>query len=247
MDGDAHERGIEREYGRPRGSGKGRIAFMVVIGVNFAFQMTRDSKTIGVVSRVVMTTLVLGVVVWRLLFIWRGRTFVAADGITARGAVRVRRTSWHDIYDIRVEPSRSQRSGDSQWFTYLYDNEGRRILLPNVDDWQLPDFGAEIDGLRDVAARHRGMTWERRPEVEALIRRRAGHRKAWVRAYIGALLVLLAMFLLLLWQVATTGVARPFLLLVCVPLAAFALLAALLNWRWESQVQRALREPEGLS
>lgn len=55
------------------------------------------------------------------------------------------------------------------------------------------------------------------------------------------------MFTLQLWQIATTGVARPFLLLVRVPPAAFLLFAAVLNWRWESQVPRALREPEGLS
>ncbi len=68
------------------------------------------------------------------------------------------------------------------------------------------------------------------------IRRQSGHHKAWERATSGALFVLLAMFLVLLWQVVTGRDTEPGLLLGCVPLAAFALFAALLHWRWESQV-----------
>lgn len=236
MGQDMHERGIEREYGRRRRNRLGWFAFMGVAVANSVYQMNRDPNIFDHRARLVMDLLLLWLFVWALLSSWRQRTFVTADGIAVRGAVRTRRRSWHDIYDIRVEPRRNQRSGDSQWLTFLYANDGRRLLLPHVDDGQLPEFGAEIDDLRETAARHRGMAWEQRPEVEERIRRQAGHRKAWERATSGALFVLLAMFLVTLWQVATGRDTEPVLLLVCVPLAAFALLAAILHWRWKSQV-----------
>lgn len=236
MGQDVHERGIEREYGRRRRIRLGWFALMGVAVANSVYQMNRDPNIVGERARLVADVLLLWLFVWALLTSWRRRTFVTADGVAVRGAVRIRRRSWHDIYDIRVEPRRNQRSGDSQWLTFLYDNDGRRLLLPHVDDGQLPEFGAEIDGLRETAARQRGMACELRPEVEERIRRQAGHRKAWERATSGALFVLLAMFLVTLWRIATGRDAEPLLLLVCVPLGAFALFAALLHWRWESQV-----------
>ena len=236
MDQDVHGRGIEREYRRRKRIRRGWLTFMGIAVGNSVYRMNRDPNILGDRARLVIDALLLWLFIWALLASWRQRTFVTADGIAVRGAVRTRRRSWHDIYDIRVEPRRNQRSGDSQWLTFLYDNDGRRLLLPYVSDGQLPEFGAEIDELRATAARHRGMAWEQRPEVEERIRRQAGHRKAWERATSGALLVLLAMFLVTLWQVATGRDVEPVLLLVCVPLGAFALLAALLHWRWESQV-----------
>ncbi|MER7927522.1 PH domain-containing protein [Streptomyces sp. NPDC096057] len=246
MGQDVHERGVEREYGR---QGRAHLVWsglMVIVAVNTVYQMNRDPNILGDRARPVIDILLLWFLGWALLAGWRRRTFVTADGIAVRGAVRTRHRGWHDIYDIRVEPRRNQRSGDSQWLTYLYGNDGRRLLLPHVDDGQLPQFGAEIDDLRETVARHRGTTWERRPDVEERIRRQSGHRKAWERATSGALLVLLAMFLVTLALVVTGRDTEPLLLLVCVPLAAFALLAALLHWRWKSQVPppgAGFREP----
>ncbi|XUL89827.1 PH domain-containing protein [Streptomyces galilaeus] len=243
MGQDVHERGIEREYGRRRRIRRGWFAFVGIAVGNSFYQMNRDPNIFGDGTRLVVDALLLWLFVWALLTSWRQHTFVTADGIAVRGAVRTRRRSWHDIYDIRVEPRRNQRSGDSQWLTFLYDNHGRRLLLPHVDDGQLPEFGAEIDDLRETAARHRGMAWEQRPEVEERIRRHSGHRKAWERATSGTLLVLLAMFLVTLWRVATGRDTEPVLLLVCVPLGAFALFAALLHWRWARLTPRAKSAP----
>ncbi|MFE2418700.1 PH domain-containing protein [Streptomyces hokutonensis] len=153
----------------------------------------------------------------------------AGDGVTVRGAFRVRRLAWPDIYDLRVEERPKQTRADVRWWTWLYDNDGRRLLLPNVDDWQLPDLRAEIDDLRTVAATHRGMAWEPRPEVEARIRLRAGHRKAQERAITWALLAFFAGLVYLMWEVTTGGEPHPFLLLLCVPLAVYALLLPFLR------------------
>ncbi|MFI6037837.1 hypothetical protein ACIBBD_27385 [Streptomyces sp. NPDC051315] len=71
------------------------------------------------------------------------------------------------------------------------------------------------------------------------MRWRAGHRRAWQRSRIGAALVLAAMCVLWSGQELVTGTrGRPFLLLVCVPLASLAVLAALLHGWWELRAGR---------
>jgi hypothetical protein len=185
------------------------------------------------------------IVVWVVLFHRRARTFTEADGITARGALLTRARAWHEVYDIRVEPNPHKNGAyQPRLLTYVYDTDGHRLRLPHVDDLQLQDVGTEVADLRAVAARHRGAAWERRPSVEARIRRRAGHRRAWGRAWTGAFVVFFCMVAVLVVQLLAGEVVRPALLLLCVPLGSFVLLAALLNWRWESQVPRHLRDPE---
>ncbi|SEE11747.1 PH domain-containing protein [Streptomyces sp. 3213] len=216
-------RGIEREYRRWRKASRGRIVFAWIISGNCVFQMARPDS-IPVRYKVLVLALIAALALWGVLATLRGLTSVGADGVTVRGAFRVRRRAWHDIYDLRVEERPKQSRADVRWWTWLYDNDGRRVPLPNVDDWQLPDLRAEIDDLRTVAAAHRGMAWEPRPEVEARIRLRAGHRKAHERAVIGAVLAFFAGLMYLMWEVTTGGEPRPFLLLLCAPLAVYALL-----------------------
>jgi hypothetical protein len=167
--------------------------------------------------------------VWAFLAVRRGLT---SDGIAVRGAFRVRRRAWPDIYDLRVE-RRNDKTADARLFTWLYANDGRRLPLPNVDDWQLPDVRAEIDELRGAAAQYRGSAWELRPEVEARIGLRAGRRKAQERAVTGALLVFFPAIAYLVWEVSVDGGHRlfAFLLLLWAPLAAYALLVTLFRMR----------------
>ncbi|MDV9175173.1 PH domain-containing protein [Streptomyces sp. W16] len=194
----------------------------VVIG-NCLLQLTRPDH-IPVRYKLLAPAVIAALLVWAGLAARRGLTSVGADGVTVRGAFRVRRRAWHDIYDLRAEERPKQGRADNRWLTWLYDNDGRRFLLPNVDDWQLPDLRAEIDELRALAAAHHGKVWEPRPEVEARIRVRAGHRKAQERAIIWALLAFFAGGICLVWEVTTDGEPHPFLLLLCAPLAAYALL-----------------------
>ncbi|MFJ5308324.1 PH domain-containing protein [Streptomyces sp. NPDC088350] len=226
MDGDRNR--IEREYRRWRRMSRGRLAFTWIVGGNCVLQMTRPDS-IPVRYKLLVLALVAALAVWGVLATLRGLTSVGADGVTVRGAFRVRRRAWHDIYDLRVEERPKQARADARWWTWLYDNDGRRLLLPNVDDWQLPDLRAEIDDLRTVAAAHRGMAWEPRPEVEARIRLRAGRRKAQERASTGAVLAFFAGLMYLLWEVIVGDEPHPFLLLLCVPLVAYALLLPFLR------------------
>ncbi|WP_327403032.1 hypothetical protein OG194_24985 [Streptomyces sp. NBC_01288] len=197
MGEDVHERGIEREYGRRRRSSWRRLIPLTVIVANCVLQLTTDSDVAGVPSRTAIVTILLSSLTAMLLFRWRGRTIVGTDGITARGTLRSVTRTWHTVYDIRPELNHAGKLDGSEWLTYLYDVQGRRFLLPYVDDWQLPDFHAEIADLRATAALHHGTTWEPRPATEALIRRRARHRKAWEFACLTGFIAVFAAFVFL--------------------------------------------------
>ncbi|MDQ0933672.1 PH domain-containing protein [Streptomyces turgidiscabies] len=173
----------------------------------------------------------------------RAHTRVTATGITVQGGLGSRSWAWHKVYDIRVERApRGNSPMGPQWLTYLYDVEGRRHLLWHLDDWQLDDAYAEVSELCLSAAPYRSLTWEPRPQVEARILRGAARRKAWTWAAYSALAVLIATFVVGIWAVIDGRPEHPFLLLVCVPLASFAVLGAVLHRYWTSHPPRSLAQ-----
>ncbi|MFD5797807.1 hypothetical protein ACFWIO_30630 [Streptomyces diastatochromogenes] len=238
---DTYGSGIEREYRKRRKTPPLMALSMGLLGLNALFQLSRQHTTPQWVPASLAAFYLLAAA-RMVVYMQRGRTLVGARGITARRALTERSRTWHEIYDIRAEPVPNAAKPARKWFTFLYDTEGRRFVLPHMDDWQLDDVPAEVAALREAAARHRGAAWERRPEVEARIRRRAGHRKAWERSVTGGLIALGCGFLL--WVVLLFTMAHPptRLLFLWLPLGTFAVLAALLHWRWEAQVPPALRE-----
>ncbi|MGW2746704.1 hypothetical protein [Streptomyces sp. NPDC001450] len=239
---DAYGGGIEREYRKRKKTPPLMALSMGLLGLNALYQLNRHHTMPEWVPASLAACYLL-LAAQMVVYMRRGRTLVGARGITARRAVTERSRAWHEIYDIRAEPVPNAAKSARTWFTYLYDTEGRRFVLPHMDDWQLDDVPAEVAALREAAARHRGAAWERRPEVEARIRRRAGHRKAWERAITGGLIALGCGFLL--WVALLFTMDRPpsLVLFLWLPLGTFAVLAALLNWRWESQVPKALQQP----
>ncbi|ANP55910.1 hypothetical protein J2Z21_007807 [Streptomyces griseochromogenes] len=239
---DGYGSGIEREYRKRR-----RIPLLMsfsigLLGLNGLHHMW-EHHTLPHWVPLSLLALYLALFAKMALYTRRGRTLVTAHGITARRALTERGRAWHDIYDIRVEQVPNAAKSARKWITYLYDTEGRRFVLPHMDDLQLDDPRREVAALREAAAPHRGAAWERRPQVEALIRRRAGHRKAWERAVTGGLIALLCGFLLWVALLFTDPHPPTLLLLLGLPLATFAVLAALLHRRWESQVPAAPWEP----
>ncbi|MES5821570.1 PH domain-containing protein [Streptomyces sp. RG80] len=224
--------GIEREYRKQR---RLPMAFLLAMGAILLSSVLRlFDRASGISLWVRVGLVVFGAVSlgWVVLRLRRARTVVTADGITVRGAHLERHRAWHDIYDLRVEalPSSAHYQGP-KYATFLYDTEGRRILLPHVDDRQLEDPWTEIAGLKESAARHRGAAWEQRPAVEGLIRKRATQTKAWVRAATGAVITLMFSFLTWVVLVFTSDEPSQLLYFVYVPLSAFALLAATFHWR----------------
>ncbi len=187
--GDA--RGIEREYGRRRALSVSwwQIVINVFIGGFLVLQVTTNPYASRLGYAIVLLVIVLTRVLMAVLYRQRARTIVDTQGITSRGAVQTETRTWHDVYDIRAELNQNGRIEKARWTTYVYDNDGRRMRLPYFDDWQLPDFHAELADLRAVSALHRGMAWELRPEMEDRIGRRTRNSKVWALVSVAAVII----------------------------------------------------------
>lgn len=231
----AYEGAVEREYRKVRKVPWTTAAAMALVVGHGLLHLARTNRILPQWAPDAFIGCYVLLIGWMALYLRRGRTLVGPHGITVRRAMTERTRAWQDVYDIRAEPVPHATSYQRKWLTYLYDTDGRRFLLPHVDGWQLKDPPGEVAELRAVAARHRGAAWERRPEVEARIRRRAGHRKAWESAVTGTLIVYGAAFVA--WVVLLFTMDRPpgSLLLLWIPLAAFTVLAAVLHWRWAAR------------
>lgn len=200
MVGDSGGDGIEREYRRrrPLSVAWWQVGIDVLVYGTVVVQTTMVNPPFpaGRWFNIVLLVLVAVRFVLALLYRWRGRTIVAAEGITAREALRTATRNWHDIYDIRAELN-ARGVENAEWITYVYDGDGRRTRLPYFDDWQRPDFHAELADLRAKSAQHRGLAWELRPEVEDRIRVRARHRKVWGAGFLTAAVAGFAAFVFL--------------------------------------------------
>ncbi|MFF4506476.1 PH domain-containing protein [Streptomyces sp. NPDC001401] len=242
--------GIDRVYRRRRKPPLQQLGLLGLLGANAFFQAGRfsDPYTHGdgppgwppLAFGLLVATTFVRVALEQL----RAHTRVTTAGITVQGRLRSRSWTWGEVYDIRVEraPRGWGPQGGPQWLTYLYDFEGRRRLLWHLDDWQLADPYAEVSELCLSAAPYRSLAWEPRLQVEALILRGAARRKAWRWAVYGAIAVLVAMFVVDFWEIVNGGPDHPFLLLVCVPLASFAVLGAVLDRYWTSRPPGSLAQ-----
>lgn len=226
MEGDS----FEREYRKRRRLPAAFLLMMAALVLSSVFRAF-DSNALPLWVRMGLMVFTVGCFGWIVLKLRRGRTVVTADGITVRGAHVERHRGWHDVYDLRVEalPSSAHYQGPRH-VTFLYDTEGRRFVLPHVDDRQLEDPWTEVAALKESAARHRGAAWEQRPAVEALIRKRAAHVKAWVRAATGGVVAFGIGFMTWVALMFTSDDPSMLVYFVYVPLLAFGLLAALFHW-----------------
>jgi hypothetical protein len=155
----------------------------------------------------------------------RGRTLLGPDGITARGALRVRRIAWADIHDIRPEPSKDR----PLWVVRVYDRTGRRFVLPHVNNEQMDD-PAEVEAIIDAWRMRRGPDWAPLPGTEAAIRLRAAHRKAWMRAGIVGVVAMVGTFAASI-ALIFKDVGVPEYVMWVVPAAVFGVTGAALSLR----------------
>lgn len=222
---DQENGGIAREYRRTRRV-PSQFVLLVIAGVTVSatsvLSLTESGPSAWNGLALALWLVVIGRAV---LEQWRARTSVTADGVTVRGALRTRSWAWSDVYGIRVEET---KQGFPRWSGYLYATDGRRVRLPHLDEYQLPDPIAEVADLYATAVRLGLTSPETRPDVEERIERGARRRKAWRRAAVASAVVAVAMFVLDSWMLFTDRPTHSFLLVLCVPLlclpAAFLVL-----------------------
>ncbi|MGW7524697.1 PH domain-containing protein [Streptomyces sp. NPDC054783] len=236
MDEDGSTRVYHRQRRRPL---RAALLPLVLLG-NAALQTVRTHDDLPIWWAPVLLAALVAVGVWGALSEWRAHTVVTARGITRQGPLRARTWAWSAVYDIRIENSGSRPlNAHPRWPAYLYDSEGRRFLLPQVNEWQLDDPYAEVAALRAAAWRY-GMPYGQRAETEERILRQAGRRRGWQWASVAAVVVFALMLVVALAEDVAGTPANLFLLLLVIPLAAFGLLGLLLA---RFCAARALRLP----
>lgn len=84
------------------------------------------------------------------------RTWTAtnAEHLTVRRPLTTLTIAWRDIKAVELK-----RHWNGTESAFAYDADGRRINLPHLNSWTVPNFRAEVDRLRDTWTRHRGADW----------------------------------------------------------------------------------------
>ncbi|KUO12075.1 PH domain-containing protein [Streptomyces sp. DSM 15324] len=227
--------GIEREYRRVRTVPVvyvGLVAAALVVGVGLLRLTTPGTRPLDLLTPAIWVAVGTRVALEH----WRARTSVTVEGVTARGPLRTRTRAWSEIYGIRVEGGR--RGGSSRWPAYLYDTDGHRIRLFQVDELQLADPIGEMADLSATAVRLGLMSSATRPELEVLIARRARRRTAFQRAVVGCLIVAVAAFVVFTWLLLTDRPTHTVLLLLGLPLLCLPVLFLALDRLGETLAAR---------
>ncbi|MFB6618474.1 hypothetical protein ACIGFK_29320 [Streptomyces sp. NPDC085524] len=125
--------------------------------------------------KVLGTGLVLVLGGWALAARRRQFTRVDLKGISRANGLRSRRLAWNDLHDIRTMAVPQGGPGPTT-VTYAYRTDGSRLLLPCVDDVELPAVEQEVLVLRSLLVELRGTDWTPDPRAG---RRIAGQEARW--------------------------------------------------------------------
>ncbi|MEV7322527.1 PH domain-containing protein [Streptomyces sp. NPDC093970] len=173
--------GVERVYRRRRRLPRRYFLVLAAIVGGSYLRIYTDDTGLRVWGSLLFGLLFLIILVMVPLNQYRAHTRITAQGVTAQWALRARTWAWREVYGIRVERVPGGTSGVTypDWVVYLYDFDGRRFPLPQLNNWQLDDPYAEITDICLTAVPYRGFDWELRPAVEEQIVRRIARRKTW--------------------------------------------------------------------
>ncbi|WP_405490222.1 hypothetical protein [Streptomyces sp. NBC_00096] len=175
---------LPREYRTRSGSAAGLYALLGFVWLFGAARMA-TARFLPVWYRVAFVVL-LGAFIAFVVYA-RPRRFTVLDekGISVRGLLGVRRLGWDELHDVRAEAWPEQMrtvAGAPRVFGCAYRADGKRVVLPCVDDREVAGVHAEVARIRSVWTRLRGPRWEPDPAAEARIARDAARRDRWVRA-----------------------------------------------------------------
>ncbi|MFE0025732.1 hypothetical protein [Amycolatopsis sp. NPDC059021] len=136
------------------------LEVVLQLGRGWFFETDQAAMRIFVIA-VVALPLVL--IVWYALV---SATHTDEDGVTVHGWFRARKTPWTRIQDIVVEPKHHRQLKSAPYFvTAMYDDTGRRTVLPNLNDHNGLDLEHETEVLHRMWLSRRGVTWRSIPAV----------------------------------------------------------------------------------
>ncbi|MFD7258098.1 hypothetical protein [Streptomyces sp. NPDC059874] len=108
---------------------------------------------------------------WILVGRQRQFTRVDLEGISRANGMRTQRLAWNDLHDIRTMAVPQGQGPGPTTVTYAYRTDGSRLLLPCVDDVELPAVEQEVLVLRSLLVELRGADWAPDPQARSRIAR----------------------------------------------------------------------------
>ncbi|MFD5813648.1 PH domain-containing protein [Streptomyces sp. NPDC127038] len=182
-----------------------------------------------------------GLMGWIFYTTLRSSTTADLEAIHVHGVFKQRRLAWEDIQDIRAEgnPVAARREHAPKVLVYAYGRDGRRMLLPFLDNLHV-NVGREVGALLEAWEELRGDDWAPSPEAAVRIDRRDTLRRALLSGVSTALLAFIPLTVLMLLPLFVdlpgwlAPVLRPLVVVVAGPPLVFAV-AATASYRKETR------------
>lgn len=169
---------VPREYRIRPGRTTALMVSSGVAAVSALLPMWVIEDVPGWVSLTV-TLLLVGFLGWMIHGSRRLATVADLKGIEVRGFFRRRRLSWEEIQEIHAapHPGALAESNAPSLVTYAYDKDGRRRLLPYIDDIHV-DVVREVHLLNAIWEELRGEEWTRDASAAVAIARVQARQQA---------------------------------------------------------------------
>lgn len=132
-------------------------------------------------------------------------TIVDGDRITIRNAFSSHATPWPDVQGIEIEINPGAGRGAPDLIVVLYDAEGRRRILPQLNEKNLPDLEGEVEALREVWMLRRGEDWAPVGKAADKIARARAYPRPLAHIAVGAMLCAMMAGTVLFCVILVTG------------------------------------------
>ncbi|MFJ8435908.1 PH domain-containing protein [Kitasatospora sp. NPDC094019] len=150
--------GVPHEYRMATTRIAGLAVTILLLSFGALLPIWKD-KEFAPSSKLIGSLLVIGFCLLVITGAARAGTLVTAQGITVRGIVRRRRLPWAGITRFAKVPNPNAHTGRAApaFLTYAFRADGRKVLLPAVDDKHVL-VDREVERLNALLAERRGDT-----------------------------------------------------------------------------------------
>jgi hypothetical protein len=171
-----------------------------------------------------LLALLVALLVWGYTRTRLSATITGPEHLVVRRPPGSRTLPWRDVQEITVEPQAvwTAQAREPRSVAVVYDREGHRIVLPNIDNRSVASPEDEVWTLRELWEAGRGEGWQPAPRIATAIegaQRVKGRRGGWL--LISALAMgLLFCALVVVLVIVTDGPIVALILMGVLPVAA---------------------------